>query len=491
MDENATYGRSAGASGANPGQALPSEPLREVFTPSVLQRLDSIKSKSKYLKERLNVVRASGSYIKTNEDFETNRTLGALRAKRAAWDVYLTAAYVCGLMDGESGRDLLGRLRDSDDHNFFGAIAECMACWFLSGKLGLVVSPRPPGRKKKELDMQIHTSNEYISVEVKSAFVELHDDPEDIWESGDASDALAGHLSAANKQFRDDVPNVLILVSEAAVSFHVDRRIIIGALIGKPVIKFEIDTSTGAGTGKSWSEFMPDGHLVRRKDEKGRNVTPEGHPKFRRIGAILTLEESRVYRDWRPEYDTEYQQYIEPRALIAHNPYAYHKVSQDLWKAYPQLIPLGEKMVWSDETAERESSSPMIDWNSPAINELDAFSQAVPTAMTDGTIDHEISESTQNTSAAIVDALRQSLGKSELLIPESCEEWALKFGIERISDPETIHEMSLDEVRRVMTAHIQMSSHNPGQLVVLFNLGVLGALLRRLMVLRDIETGQV
>ncbi len=110
----------------------PEEPLKDVFTVEVIERLKTRSSFSESAKYRLEVLSASGPDVK---DWETNWEVSRLRAQKAAWDIYIYTAFANGLFEGTDGNDLRGRLTSPDDGDFRSGMAECLACWVFSGKL--------------------------------------------------------------------------------------------------------------------------------------------------------------------------------------------------------------------------------------------------------------------------------------------------------------------------------------------------------------------
>src|SRR5215470_14819268 len=102
---------------------VPQEPLWDVFTPEVITKLRQIRSPSDRLQNRLAIIAAGGL-----NPSQLNREL---RAYKAAWEVYLTAAFAIGLLEGEHGKELRARLTGSDDDNFWPALSECFVAWYL------------------------------------------------------------------------------------------------------------------------------------------------------------------------------------------------------------------------------------------------------------------------------------------------------------------------------------------------------------------------
>jgi hypothetical protein len=92
----------------------------------------------------------------------------ALRAYKSAWEVYLFAAFACGLFDGDHGKDLRARLTGVDDDSFRSAMSECLAAWYVAGHLKLAITPRPEGRPGHPLEFAITHRDGDINVEVKA-----------------------------------------------------------------------------------------------------------------------------------------------------------------------------------------------------------------------------------------------------------------------------------------------------------------------------------
>jgi hypothetical protein len=99
---------------------VPAEPLWNVFTREVIANLRQIRSPSQRLQTRLRILDAGG--------LNPSPLNCELRAYKAAWEVYLTAAFAIGLFDGPYGVELRARLTGIDDDNFFSAIATTVAC---------------------------------------------------------------------------------------------------------------------------------------------------------------------------------------------------------------------------------------------------------------------------------------------------------------------------------------------------------------------------
>jgi hypothetical protein len=111
---------------------VPSEPLWAIFTPDVIRQLSLVGKPSRDLELRRQVLAAGG--------LNSHAPRGqALRARKAAREVYLFAAFACGLLEDPHGADLRSRLTGVDDDNFRSAMSECLAAWYLAGKRKLPV----------------------------------------------------------------------------------------------------------------------------------------------------------------------------------------------------------------------------------------------------------------------------------------------------------------------------------------------------------------
>src|SRR5262245_16432682 len=108
--------------------------LADLFTDEVIERLRSA-PQTKALKYRVLVI-----------TLERPIQVPWIPAHRAAWMAYLDAAATCGLLADPHAKDLVARLTSVDDEQFRSAMAECQAAWYLTKKLGLDATARPPGK---------------------------------------------------------------------------------------------------------------------------------------------------------------------------------------------------------------------------------------------------------------------------------------------------------------------------------------------------------
>lgn len=329
----------------------PEYPLKEVYTSGVLCRLRSVSNPGKALLYRLHVIEACGPYP---TDAEKAHELMYLRAQKAAWHAYLYTAFACSLFEGDRGSDLRGRLTSTDDDNFRSAMTECMACWFLAGKLKLPVCHSAPGRGGHELDLGVDLPEGVTGVEIKAPYREL---PQGAWH-GDDSDTLQQCIDTANKQFSDDCPNILFLVPYLRNRSLLEWRLpLIKAFYGQEKITIPIDMRTGAPAGPMENRFFPDGKFLSRERPGGGLLKPDGSPAFTRISAVACVQERCIEvpsgrRVWHEGFGRHFglveSVYIEHDCLVMHNPHAQHRISPDLWCDCVQFMEANGAMRWND-----------------------------------------------------------------------------------------------------------------------------------------------
>ena len=358
---------------AEEGQAVPPRDLlREVFTCQVLNSWRKSEGVSPELGFRLQVVEACGPYPCDPRKADSLRTL---RALKAAWEAYLLAAFACGMFAGEKGKDLLGRLRGADGDGFRSAMAECMACWFFSGRMRLPVIPMAPGRSRKNLEMRINTEDDGIGIEVKAPFREAPmpapGRSTGCW-VGDDSDKIAQCLEAANKQFDKDGRNLLVIAPRLLMRMFSERQDLVKAIYGESKITVPINVQTGE-PGLTEVKFFSNGKFLNTVLPGGKRLKVDGLPGYRRISAVVTIEEKIVEKHpypspfalldrehldeiwpmWKREsrlyYSTDNRKWVEHDVLVLHNPHAYHPVSPRMWEGFPQFVELDGGMKWTDD----------------------------------------------------------------------------------------------------------------------------------------------
>jgi hypothetical protein len=318
------------------------------------------------LRRRYQVLTASGP-LPPNRVMA--RFIRSWRAQRAAWEAYLDAASACSLLDD----DLQGRLRDTDDVNFRGAMAECCACWLLAGRLQFEVAPRPPGRKGKNLDMRVSVGNGMFDVEVKAP---AREPPErGAWVGNDA-DLLVEALRKANAQFTDEVANVLVLVPWLRTPLCSDRDQLVEAYIGQPAVTWGVPLTGDAEPSEPQPTFLPNGKLVKLHRRPNQRFPL---PDATRVSAVVSIEErliekatyrsrftreqiaeagkrgdedmlrTALWESFQAKYEEDNPTWIEHEVLVVHNPYAQRPLGQDVFSMYPQLVPREGYMYWTDD----------------------------------------------------------------------------------------------------------------------------------------------
>jgi len=348
-------------------RTVPSDAIRNVFTPSVMSLFRRAKNPTETLRWRLNVLDACGPMP---EDGWLAAWVPGWRAQKAAWEAYLTAAFVCGLFEGKACDNLRTRLTDVRDDQFRGAMAECLACWFLRC-LGHTVSCGPNGKGNSLLDLQVLATGVNFAVEVKAPHREFltPTTPGDV-----SADKISSSLHRASKQFAKDRANVLVLAPSLIVSMTKERDSLLRALYWDSEWRWTVDGS------KEKSAHASNGRVVSRPTGKflqtgGGKLKPDGLPAHRRISAVLCLEE--VFCEKLPhpirmipcgptdagarknairDFALHREAYCGPRnafwishrAVVLHNPYAYRPIAESVFAELPQFVPRGNEMEWTD-----------------------------------------------------------------------------------------------------------------------------------------------
>jgi hypothetical protein len=295
---------------------VPAEPLWAVFTPEVITNLRQIRSPSQRLQTRLRILDARG--------LNPNPVNRELRAHKAAWEAYLTAAFAIGLFEGPDGVELSARLTGTDDDNFFSAISECFGAWYLAGRRRLELVPRPRGQGAKCLEYSIKCESGDINVEVKAPYRPLGD--EFFW--GDDADLLEKALQSANRQFAKGQRNLLVVHPRLRLSIFPQfcRMPIERAFIGEDVIRIPLNPATGGPAGPTHTAFKQSGRFVK--------LWPG--PRYTRISAVLSLN----------GYEEGGE--VKPRALMVHNPNAEMPLPRDMWQGIPEFFLDSNRWRWSD-----------------------------------------------------------------------------------------------------------------------------------------------
>ncbi len=333
------HGHDMNESGMSPQSSLvqpPADVLSKVIPPGVREKWRA--NPTEHLIRRLEYLCASGP---RPSDALAAMRMVPRRAVRAAWETYVYSAYACGFFTGHKGKDLRGRLASSDPENFRSAMAECMACWFLAGRLRLPVSGDARGRGKKILDMRTVIGGQDVGVEVKAPYRECPSDGQPWF--GHDGDLIKKALDAANKQFADKVPNILVLAPEFRTPVHELRQQLVSPLYGEEKITCTIDTRTGTPAGPVTTEFSPEGKLLRTRQPNGAKIKPTGKPGFTRVSAIVVIEEVIREKCFPP-----IRGWVDHKVLVAHNLHAARPLSPEIFREYVQFTDVGKGYGWSD-----------------------------------------------------------------------------------------------------------------------------------------------
>jgi hypothetical protein len=181
-------------------------------------------------------------------------------------------------------------------------------------------------------------------------------------------------LEAANKQFDDQGTNILVIVPRLRLPMYGSRRDLIKAAYGESVIAFDVNPEAGRLENHRWV-FAQRGKFLNTKLPGGRPIKPDGLPAYRRIGAVLSIEEverekyrcpmdvavaaslvkegrsewNRIFKELRDLYFSRDNQIrMDHAVLVLHNPNAYEPLDEDLFAEFPQLVVRDDGMVWTD-----------------------------------------------------------------------------------------------------------------------------------------------
>jgi hypothetical protein len=300
------------------------DPLTKIFTPEVMEKLDSIVSKSEVLQFRLTVLRADDS---KPDPF-------GLLVMKNAWRDYLEAAFNCELLTSAQGDELRARLAGTDDENFASAISECLAAWVLTRKFGFQINPRPPGRAGKVLEFAIVLADGEINVEVKAPHSAITGPI-----LGDDSESFRQTIFSANRQFKPGNRNLLVIVADRSstrlLPDALRRGTLLKALLGESVIQVPIDPRTGGPAGPTTTGFQASGEFLKTWRS---NTNEEGtkSPRFTRISGVFL-----IIQDMPGDGINLY-------ALLVHNPHAQSALPRDIWTGVPQFTDNNGVWTWKN-----------------------------------------------------------------------------------------------------------------------------------------------
>jgi hypothetical protein len=196
-------------------------------------------------------------------------------------------------------------------------MAECVACWYLSGHLGYQVSVGGRGRRGGAHDLQVLLPDGPANVEVKAPHRPLPDDG--FW-YGDDSDILSSSLRSANRQFHSANRNLLVLVPTLKTPVFSARRQLTKAFFAELGFSFPVNLETGVAEGHGRTTVIQRGNFLRR-------IKSDGSPGFTRVSAVLRIEERCLNNDIlalvhaRSPHELP-PAWIDHAALLLHNPNA-------------------------------------------------------------------------------------------------------------------------------------------------------------------------
>ncbi len=310
-----------------------SRDLRAIFTEEVMDRLAGA-TQTDALAYRRVVLTASGPLPSDPWDAED---VMRWRGQRAAWEVYLDAAFACGLFDEPHGRDLVERLTHVDDGQFRSGMAECLAAWYFAGKLRLPTSARPTGNNDRPLELLVTLPDGDLHVEVKAPLREPVVDGRA--HSVDDSDILESCLAKAASQFRKDARNLLFLAGRLTLPIMRHRRFLSKAFYADQAYVFRVNRETGEPVGEGRVEYLPTGRFLKQwGNEQG--------PRHTRVGGVLFVEEN--IRQYRSPFGRDWKFLAFHDALMMHNPNALHPLPEEPWRECPQLVQRGDVIEWTD-----------------------------------------------------------------------------------------------------------------------------------------------
>jgi hypothetical protein len=250
------------------------------------------------------------------------------------WQAYIEIAQDCGLFGNSEDSELWKRLRGANDAHFYGAMAECMVCWFIKTRLGLNLKPGAPGKAGKVPDFIVSTPGGDLITEVKAPFEKTVARGLLVIGDDDISNRFRNCIRNSNRQFEEKARNLLFLVPKLPVPVCQRRNPLTRAFYFEPKAIFPFDTSRQKIQGPGEYQLWPDGAFLCTKNEMGR-------PRFTRVGAVACIEEKIV-----GDYQTDAR--FSHDVLMLHNPHGRMPLSNEIFRDYPQLLFEDEMVHWSD-----------------------------------------------------------------------------------------------------------------------------------------------
>ena len=316
---------------------MPHSALQTVFNRQLFADLKRRANPSKELLFNLSVLQSRCS---ADLRLDSQTTRHSRHALQRTWARYIDCAARAGFLS--SDRDVVSRLRTLEGDNFRSAMAECAAAWLFLAELRLPVEAKPAGRDRRILDLGCSIGGQRVGVEVKAPY-RIRQQP--VW-AGDDADLIQNALNAANTQFDNAGPNILLLVPTFAPHLYHQRLTIIKALLGTPALVLTIDKDTGTAVGEPRSDFVLDGKFT-------KPIRNGIAPGFTRVSAVITLEsapDSRIHTVFGKPFWISCS--IQHNVLVAHNPFAKFPIAPSVFGRWPQLVRQGDEMRWTDDGAE-------------------------------------------------------------------------------------------------------------------------------------------
>lgn len=300
-------------------------PLRELFTPDVLDRLanKSRPAPSKWDTEG-ECIRRRDLVLRTIGRPSSSPSRIALQR---AWASYLRVADACGLL---AIPDVRSRLVGSDDEGFRSVMAECCAAWYFARRRRARVIPNPASKATKNFDLVIERDGLTVHAEVKAPYVPRLNKG---W-AGDDSEVLSTAVKKAGEQFKRGHSNLVVLVPSLRTPISDERGQLLKALIGKQVLEVFVSLD-GSKAPPPKPVFLQNGKLAKR--------WPDGEGAFRshltRVSAVMSIEHRREGAR------------LVPAVVVVHNPFATSPLPREFFGKVPQWLVDGGTMRWSDRRA--------------------------------------------------------------------------------------------------------------------------------------------
>jgi len=299
------------------------EYVTAMYTPEVLARLRAVS------RPMVSAHDHAGESVRRRHLIFSSEALTreSLRLQRSAWWRYLAHAAAQDLIDN----DLKGRLTDTDDDNFRGALAECFTSWFFAQKLGIDLRRhRTDGGPGPDFE-----GGGNIRVEVKAPHVPIVGTE---W-SGDDAGALRECVAKAGRQFQAGMVNLVVVVPLLRMPLFIERNQLSRALIGDYALSVPIALDGAGPATEPTNVFLQNGKLAKLFPKKqggfGADLT--------KVSAVVAIEDEFV----RSDHGFALQHSVH----VVHNPFAPQgcRLGCEVFAPSPQLsIDDQGEMAWTD-----------------------------------------------------------------------------------------------------------------------------------------------